>query len=221
VPSEPMAVANIEAGSPAAKAGVQVGDRILVANGKKIRNVNELIDVTKPRGGQPTVYQLERDGKALPPLTITPRQVGDRGVIGVSPQLDYRYRAMGVGESSQLAVLLPFRLSVLTLAGIGEMIRQRTTEGLTGPVGMGKLVAEHAEKGLFDFLWILILISVTLGLFNLLPFPGLDGGRLGFLIYELITRRRPNERIEATVHAIGLLFLVGVVALVTLRDVAG
>jgi regulator of sigma E protease len=221
VPSEPMAVGSIEAGSPAAGAGLKAGDKILEAHGKKIRNVGELIDVTKPRGGQPTVYVVEREGRRLAPLTITPKQMGDRGVIGVTARFDYHYRSMSVGESAQLAVLLPFRLTVLTLGGIGDMIRQRTTEGLTGPVGMGKLVAEHAEKGLFDFLWILILISVTLGLFNLLPFPGLDGGRLVFLGYELVTRRRPNERIEAMVHAVGLLFLLGVIALVTLRDVAG
>jgi regulator of sigma E protease len=68
---------------------------------------------------------------------------------------------------------------------------------------------------------VLIAISVALGLFNLLPFPALDGGRLVFLGYELITRRRPNERIEAVVHAVGLIFLLGVILLVTLRDVVG
>jgi regulator of sigma E protease len=86
---------------------------------------------------------------------------------------------------------------------------------------MGKLVAEQAEKGIFAFIHILVAISVALGLFNLLPFPALDGGRLVFLGYELITRRRPNERVEALVHAVGLLFLLGVIALVTLRDVVG
>jgi regulator of sigma E protease len=221
VPSEPMFVGGVEAGSPAAKAGVMVGDLILEANGRKVRNVDELIEVTRPRAGQPTVYLVERDGKRLPALTITPRQAGERGVIGVTPRFDYRYRSMSVGESAQLAVLWPLRFTMLTLAGLADMVRQRTTEGLTGPIGMGKLVAEHAEKGLYDFLWIVSLISVSLGLINLLPFPGLDGGRLMFLGYELVTRRRPNERIEAAVHAVGLLFLLGVIALVTLRDVAG
>jgi regulator of sigma E protease len=86
---------------------------------------------------------------------------------------------------------------------------------------MGKIVAEQAEKGLLPFVRILIAISVALGLFNLLPFPALDGGRLVFLGYEVVTRRRPNERIEAAVHAIGLLFLLSVIVLVTFRDVIG
>jgi regulator of sigma E protease len=99
------------------------------------------------------------------------------------------------------------------------LIRRRSTEGITGPVGMGKLVAQQAEKGVYAFVWILVLISVALGYFNLLPFPALDGGRLMFLGYEIVTRRRPNERIEAAIHTLGLLFLIGVIALVTLRDV--
>jgi regulator of sigma E protease len=102
---------------------------------------------------------------------------------------------------------------------MADLIERRTTEGITGPVGMGKLVAQQAERGVTAFVGILILISVALGLFNLLPFPALDGGRLVFLTYEVITRKRPNERFEATVHALGLLFLLGVIALVTLRDV--
>jgi regulator of sigma E protease len=74
--------------------------------------------------------------------------------------------------------------------------------------------------GVLPFVWILVGISVALGLFNMLPFPALDGGRLMFLAYEVVTRRRPNEYVEATVHTVGLLFLLGVIALVTLRDVA-
>jgi regulator of sigma E protease len=64
-------------------------------------------------------------------------------------------------------------------------------------------------------------ISVALGFFNLLPLPFLDGGRLMFLAYEAVTRRRPKERVEAVAHAVGALFLLGMLALVTLRDVLG
>jgi regulator of sigma E protease len=66
-----------------------------------------------------------------------------------------------------------------------------------------------------------MVLSVALGLFNLLPLPALDGGRLMFLGYEVITRRRPNERFEAMVHTVGLLLLLGVLVLVTFRDVMG
>ncbi len=219
VPSEPMRVESVAEGSAAHAAGVKNGDVILEAHGTKIRNVQELIAVTSKRGGQATSYVVQRDGKTLPPLTIVPRQEGDRAVIGVAAAFDVVYRKVPVSEAAMLAVTLPYKLTEQNLAGMADLVRRRTTEGITGPVGMGKLVAEQAEKGVYAFVVILIGISVALGLFNLLPFPALDGGRLVFLAYEVITRKRPNEQIEATVHAVGLLFLLGVIALVTLRDV--
>jgi regulator of sigma E protease len=221
VPTEPMVVASVEPGTPADKAGVHAGDVILEANGKPIRNVRELIDVTSPRASQATSYVVQRDGKALPPVTIVPRNTGGRGVIGVTPKFETRVRQLPVGEATALAVTLPWTLTVRNIEGMVDLIKRRSTEGITGPVGMGKLVAQQAEKGIYPFVGILIAISVALGYFNLLPFPALDGGRLVFLGYEVITRRRPNERIEAAVHAVGLLFLLGVIALVTLRDVVG
>jgi regulator of sigma E protease len=219
--TEPMEIATIEKGSPAELAGLKPGDIVVEGNGQKIKDVKELIAVTRERGGKPTVYVVERAGKRLAPLTITPNQNGDRGVIGVTPVVKTEVTQLPIGEAAYKAVVLPYLFSIENLAGIWSLIERRTTEGVTGPVGMVKLVAQQGEKGILPFLDILIAISVALGLFNLLPFPALDGGRLVFLGYELITRRRPNERFEATVHAVGILFLLGVIALVTLRDVVG
>jgi regulator of sigma E protease len=217
--TEPMEIATIEEGSPAAVAGLQPGDIVVEGNGQPIKDVKQLIEVTRERGGKPTVYVVERAGARLPPFTITPKQNGDRGVIGVTPVVKTVITQLPIGEAAYKAVILPYLFSIENLAGIWSLIERRTTEGVTGPVGMVKLVAQQGEKGILPFLDILIAISVALGLFNLLPFPALDGGRLVFLGYELITRRRPNERFEATVHAVGILFLLGVIALVTLRDV--
>lgn len=217
--AEPMTVDEVEPGSPAAKAGLLVGDVIVRAQDKTIRNVEELIAVTAPRADKPTVYVVQRDGKLIAPLTITPKNVEQRGIIGVKSKPSYRL--LTLEQAAVLAVAYPFDLTMRNLEGMADLVRRRTTEGLTGPVGMGKLVAEQAEKGVFSFVHILVMISVALGLFNLLPFPALDGGRLVFLGYELVTRRRPNERVEAVVHTVGLLFLLGVIVLVTLRDVVG
>ncbi|HKU44658.1 MAG TPA: M50 family metallopeptidase [Polyangiales bacterium] len=221
VPTQPMVVASVEKGSAADKAGLKPGDAILEADGKKISNVKELIAVTSPRAGESTTYVVQRDGKALPPMTIVPRNAGGRGVIGVTAKYETRVRQLPVGEATALAFTVPWTLTVSNVEGMVDLIKRRSTEGITGPVGMGKLVAQQAEKGIYPFVGILIAISVALGYFNLLPFPALDGGKLVFLGYEVITRRRPNERIEAAVHAVGLLFLLGVIALVTLRDVVG
>lgn len=218
-PAEPMTVIKVHPQSAAEEAGIQEGDVILEAAGRPVRNVEELIDVTAPRTGEPTLYLVERDGKKLPPMEITPRDHEGRGVIGVTPKYNFTYREMPFMEALQLAVTLPFDMTVANLEGIFDLIERRTTEGIKGAVGMGRMIVEQVEKGVFDTVWILIAISVSLGLFNLFPLPALDGGRLLFLIYEVITRRRPNERIEATVHMVGLLFLFCVIILVTWRDI--
>ncbi len=220
VPSEPMVVGHVDPELPAGKAGLRVGDVILKANGEKIRNVTDLIRVTKPRAGKPTEYVIKREDETKS-MTLVPVERNNRGFIGVGPKFERRYTPLPLDKAAKAAVLFPIRFTVLNLMGIADLIRRRTTEGIAGPVGMGKLVVEHAEQGVADFVYILIWISVALGMFNLLPFPALDGGRLVFLGFEVLTRRRPNERMEALIHTVGLLFFLGLLVLVTLRDVAG
>ena len=220
-PAEPMQVAQVVPSSPAAEAGLRDGDIIVEANGEAIQNVTQLIEATAPRAGQPTEYVVERDGKRLAPITITPADRGGRGQIGVSAKMMRLYDTLGTWESAKLSIVLPWQMTVMQLEGLAGMVKRRSTEGIGGPVMMGKMVAEAAEAGLPAFLWILMFISVALGMFNLLPFPALDGGRLIFLAYEIIARRRANERFEMAVHAFGIVFLLGVMILVTYRDIFG
>ena len=220
-PAEPMQVGEVVPDSPAAQAGLQADDVIVMADGKAIANVSELIDATAPRAGEATEYVIEREGKALPPVTITPLDREGRGQIGVRSKMDKLYENLGVWDSAKLSIALPFQMTMAQLKGLAQMVERRSTEGIGGPVMMGKMVADAAQAGLPAFLWILMFISVALGMFNLLPFPALDGGRLIFLAYEAVTRRRANEQFEMAVHAFGIIFLLGVMILVTYRDIFG
>jgi regulator of sigma E protease len=217
-PHEPMVVETVQPGTPSAQAGVKAGDIIVEANGKKVRHVGDLIEITGPRGGQATTYVVKRDGTVLPPLTITPAKDGERGIIGVVPRV--HREALAIDRALGYAIVTPFELTLIQLQGFSYMWKEKTTKGMVGPVGMVKLVAEKTTS-FVSLANILILISVALGMFNLLPVPALDGGRLVFLGYEIITRRRANERIENMVHTVGLVLLLCLIALVTLRDVAG
>ena len=218
IPIEPMTVDRVMDDSPAAAAGVREGDIILEANGEAIANVEELIEATRGRAGQPTVYRIRRGEEELE-RTITPREQDGRGVIGVSARSRQVYEPVSFGTAVERALVFPLEITVIQLQGIAQLIRQRSTEGITGPVGMGKMMAQSVEEGARVYIFRLMLLSVALGMFNLLPFPALDGGRLMFLGYELVTRRRANERVEAWVHTVGLLFLLGVLVLVTFRDI--
>ena len=221
--ADPMTVESVEAGSAAGEAGIQANDIVVEANGAAIHNLDDLIAATRDRADQPTIYVVERAGTRLDPITMTPHRAADgRGIIGVHAKLTRGYAPpLSVGEAAQKAVLFPYLFSKMQLEGIVHMINAADAGGLKGPVGMGKLVAEEAHRGPLDYLYIIVVISTALGMFNLLPIPALDGGRLVFLGYELVTRSRPNERFEATVHMVGLLFLLGVILLVTFRDIWG
>jgi regulator of sigma E protease len=219
VPTQPLTVAQVSADSPSARAGVQVGDVVEQADGRPVRTIEELIEVTAPRAGKPTVYVVRR-GEQRFEWTITPQDRGGRGIIGVVPKTARRYVPMPVPKALMASVTLPFQLTVAQLTELGKRIHQGSMEGVAGPVGMGKIVAQQASKGPVEYLSILMLLSVALGMFNLLPFPALDGGRLVFLAYEAITHRKPNERFEAIVHTVGLVMLLSFLVLVTFREVS-
>ena len=214
----PMIVGEVLPGTPAAAAGLRTDDRIVEAEGRPVPNIEALVEATRGRAGQETHYVVVRDGARLE-LTITPRDEGGRGVIGVGPRV--RYVPVGLGQALQLSVLYPLEVSLGTLMAIGNNLRRLSTDGMSGPVGMVRMASQQAERGMRPYINFLAVISVALGLFNLLPLPALDGGRMGFLFFELITRRRANERVEAMIHTVGLLLLLGLIVLVTFRDVMG
>lgn len=220
VENPPMVVGNVVPDSPAARAGIQVGDRIVEADHQAIGTLQDLVEVTRDRAGQPTEYVIERGGERLAPMTITPGRSEDgRGIIGVSgPSV---YVDVPLGDAAKIAVVWPAVVTIGTLDALWTLIRQGRTDGISGPVGMVRAASQHAERGLRQYIEFIAQISIGLGLLNLLPLPALDGGRLVFLAFELVTRRRANERVEAMVHTVGLLFLLGVIVLVTFRDVLG
>jgi len=102
------------------------------------------------------------------------------------------------------------------------MIRGKVEAKLGGPVKIVQTSARAAKRGWADWLELLGFLSAYLGAFNLIPFPALDGGRLVFLGYELATRRRPDAKMEAQIHVVGLLMLLGLMFYVTIfNDLLG
>lgn len=221
----PMIVGSIMDGSPASNGGIELGDEVVEANGVAIHNIDELIAATRDRAGQPTVYRVRRGGALLDPMTITPRadpSQGGRAVIGIVPQPQFAYEPASIGTALESAIVIPFVLTIQQVEAVADRIRARSTEGISGPVGMVRHMRESAEGGLYTFVSMLAIISVALGFFNLLPFPALDGGRFVFLAFELVTRRRANERVEAVIHMVGIVVLLCFAAYITIyRDILG
>jgi regulator of sigma E protease len=105
------------------------------------------------------------------------------------------------------------------LRGMYEMLVGKQPANLSGPVGIAREMANAAEQGAVQFLRLLMLLSVYLGIFNLLPLPALDGGRVLFLGINSLPIKQISAKTEAAVHMVGLLLLLGVFVLVTFKDI--
>lgn len=224
-------VQQVEAASPAAQAGMMAGDRILTINGQDMKGLdeNETPYVTRMisayREGEPPLeMEVERSGETVS-LLLEPRmnEAEGRNMVGIIMQMEYTpaYRPVSIFEAIGRGANYCVESGTAILKALGNMLR--TGEGLkesSGPIGIVQLIAEETkENGWAVYGELLVLISVNLGLFNLLPIPGLDGSRLIFLAIEGIFRKPVPRKIEAYIHLGGYLLLIGLMLFITFQDV--
>jgi regulator of sigma E protease len=202
---------------PAAEVGVKDGDKIMAVNGERVLDWSQLKNVVGAHAGEPIELELEREGQRVV-VSPTPLAEGDhKGKILVGP---YSHVVpVTVGEAAILSVKEPPKVVYSLLKGLGRIIAGKEKPELAGPVGIVRETANAAKDGPHTYLKLLGALSAYLGGFNLLPFPALDGGRLLFLAFEAASRRRADAKIEAKVHAIGLLMFLTLIAFVTYTEV--
>jgi regulator of sigma E protease len=215
--SVPAKIENVAPNFPAAAAGIKPGDVITELNGAPIAadfNISEEIAKTK---GAPITLKLSRQGSPVT-VQVTPQLQPD-GVyrIGVTPGYS-EIRALPFPVAVKSALLYPYVQSKFILGELGKIFTRKAKADLSGPLRIAAEIASAAKKGVWDYLNLLAALSVVLGILNLLPLPALDGGRASFLIVEGAIRRRINPRVEATVHAVGMVMLLGLLIFVTFKD---
>ena len=203
--------------SPAAQAQLMRGDKVLEAAGEPIKEWEQLRTIIAARPGQSLSLVVERGGERVT-LTAVPKKEGSDGRIGIKPQLINV--PISPGKAAILALERPPMVVGGLVVGLGRMISGKEKPDLSGPVGIAKEIANAARSSFAEYMHILGALSAYLAGFNLLPIPALDGGRLMFLGYEATTRKRPNARVEAHVHAVGLLMLLTLLAGVTFFDIS-
>jgi regulator of sigma E protease len=216
------------------------GDHIVAVDHQPVSGATkELSEVVNAKGGKAVVLTVRRvtdkvdaNGDAIEQdvdVHIQPLPLKDDDGKIVKDKNDKPTYLLGVSQDQDVV-----RVSVLTAAGAALRYPVVTTKVIIGgladiiagnesadPGGPKRIVSEFRkafESGFVRGFKLLMSLSVYLGLFNLFPLPALDGGRLVFLGYELVTRRRPNPKIEATVHMAGIMVLLVVMVLVTLHD---
>jgi regulator of sigma E protease len=203
---------------PAMTAGVQSGDRVVAADDQPIHGWEELKKAIGSHPGEPVDLTLERHGQILHKV-VTPGAKGDKDEGLIHVRAPSHHERVGVVDAARASVIEPPVFVYENLREIGRVITGKSKLQVSGPVGIVKETARQAKMGLGVLCQGLGMLSAYLGAFNLLPFPALDGGRLLFLGAEAVSRRRPDAKIEARVHAVGLLMLLTLIACVTYADV--
>jgi regulator of sigma E protease len=213
-PDPSPVIGDVLAGSAAERAGLRPGDRVLSVDGRPVSRWDALVREIQAHPGQPAALAVIRGEGAPTVIVATPDAAGGRGRLGVG-QAARMVRA-SPGDALAAAVRVTNQRAREVLASLGQMVTGRQRAELRGPVGIAQEMARSARAGAAPFLSIVWFISIALALFNLLPLPALDGGRLVFLSYEIVARRRVNQRVENIVHLAGFVALFGLLVAVTL-----
>lgn len=204
-------------GTPAEAAQMKDGDKVVAIDGTPIGDFEQMRAIIVENPEKPLRFSVLREGNPLD-LTVTPEAKAEKGggQIGVRPTRGYR--DMTFQEALHQSMVQPALVVKELVVGLGQLITREVEPEVGGPVKIVKYGALMVETGVFDILYFLAKLSAYLGGFNLLPVPALDGGRLLFLGYEAVARRKPNPKMEAQIHAIGLLMFLALMAVVTVKD---
>lgn len=226
LPSAEPIVGEVMPESPALKAGLISGDRILKINDDKVTSFNDIPYLIATNLGTPvTLLVLRKDVEMT--VIMTPKQVeSDDGlgnkikhpVIGIK-STDIKYRDVGFIKALDEAVHRTYMICVSTLRVIGQMITgQRGMSDLKGPVGIAQLSGQATGKDFNTALWLIAMLSANLGLVNLFPIPVLDGGHLTYYAAEAISGRPLAQKVQEFGFKIGFVLLFTLMAFTVLND---
>jgi regulator of sigma E protease len=215
--------------SVAEEAGLRSGDRVQSVAGQQVDDWQEMVKIISEHPGKPLEMIYQRDGETkrveLRPELVETEQ-GPIGRIGASVKVDEAlYRSLQAthqydsGPALKAAWDKTWEISGLTLKMVGEMVVGRASvENLSGPIGIAQYAKSSASAGFSQFLKFLGLISVSLGVLNLLPIPVLDGGHLFFYVIEVVRGRPVSEKTEMIGQRIGLALIFALMCLAIFND---
>jgi len=211
-------VGHVEPGTPAAQAGLAPGDTIVAVDGRPIHSWAGLVRAVSEegaRGGHPEPLVLEvKTDEGTRSIVVTPRLVSGEPMIGIDAEISHSpLHTVPAGFSALV------RDIVMTIQGYVGLFVHHQFQSLSGPVGIAHVITEQVRFGIWNVIAVTGALSLGLGLFNLLPIPALDGGRLLFMAIELIRGRRVDPEKEGFVHFVGFAIVMLFAVVITYRDV--
>lgn len=228
VEREKVKIVQIAKNSPAELAGLKENDWIYKVGGQIIKTPDELTaEVAKYKGKKVELTIVgandESVQKILDVRENPPAGEGSLGVAISNSEIE-KIKWYEVNKSVPIGFKTAINYSRLILVGLGQMMMNVFTghvpKDVSGPIGMYQITSQVRQtEGALGLLQFFGIISVNLAVVNVLPFPALDGGRIVFVLYEMITKRKANQRFEGMVNNIGMMFLLGLILLITVGDI--
>jgi regulator of sigma E protease len=223
----PARVAGVTDDGPAAAAGIRAGDRITEIAGYPVGDFGDLQRIVTARPGQTVPVRLERDGQELAlELTLGSREIEGRaqGFMGVAAQAgsDYFYeRRYGPLAAISEAAERTYRTTAFTVGMLARMVTgDVSVKNISGPLNIAQYAGDSAAAGLEPFLTFLALVSISLGVLNLLPIPVLDGGQIVYQLIELVKGSPLSERMQIVGQQVGILALLILMTFAFYNDIA-
>lgn len=200
--------------------GLEIGDRITKINNTAVHIADDLRYEIMYNGNEPIDVTVVRDGENVVIENVTFSTVTESGItVGLA---DFSVASENKTVPNVLRHTVWRTISMMRSifdSFKGLAVGRYTIDDMSGPVGIGTTLAEAAKESKTDFVYIAVLISINLGVVNLLPLPALDGGRLLFLVIELIRRRPVNRNVEGYIHFAGIVILMAFMLFITFKDI--
>lgn len=229
VPAVTTKVGEVVAGKPAAKAGIVAGDRITAVNGKPVDRWDDFAKIIAEGKLAPVQVAVQR-GQAAHNFTIVPENRTTKNLLGdtvTSPVIGVVAAGESVidhfppGEAFVRGSQQSWNVVKLTVLSLVRLVeRAIPLDNIGGPIMIVKMAGQQASEGMVNFFAFMALLSVNLGILNLLPVPILDGGHLAFFTIELITGKPVSQRAREIAQQVGLVLLIGLMVLAFYNDIA-
>jgi regulator of sigma E protease len=227
IPYTPTEIGGVKPDSPAAAAGLQIGDQIMAVDGAPVKRWDDLVDKVRNAQGRPLTLKVRRGNEALE-FRVAPQRLEAQDIFGtkVSAWL------IGITAAERVAVeqvgplralheggVYSYRLCVLTLQSVYKLIlREMPLKSLGGPIFIAQVAGKQAELGAAYLIQFMAVLSVNLALLNLLPIPILDGGHLFFFLLEAVRRKPLALKHRELAQAVGMMLLLALMLLVFYQD---
>lgn len=215
---EESIIGEVLEGTPAQKAGLEKGDKIISIEGKKISEWKEIVEIIHPAVGETLKIRILRENKEIDFL-ITPQLDKERkvGLIGIAAKVEMEKIGFfsSVIEGARQTIIW----SIFILKSISQVFLRMVKPAFAGPLGIGHLVAKTAKTGMENLLYLIGLISLNIGLFNLFPIPILDGGHVMLYLWEGFTGKPLDVKKMRVAQIVGLSILVFILVLAMQSDI--